>query len=195
MELIDFIAAIKTRNLARANKYSVELTFPTGSKEYSVSDPSHLTTLFCSSVSIPGLNISTAPYKTIGEDREFPYDRTFEPIQTNFYLDAQLTIFEMFKNWLYLIINPITKSIGFYDDYVKDFVINIISVDGNIQQVITIHEAYPKSIGELNLSSDSNEILTLNVAWQYKYWTSSPGTSSSSSTSTSASQTTSGTTP
>ena len=52
MELIDFIAAIKTRNLARANKYSVELTFPTGSKEYSVSDPSHLTTLFCSSVSL-----------------------------------------------------------------------------------------------------------------------------------------------
>ena len=66
--LKEFISLVKTRGLARINRYDVSIKFPRQK-----GDAQKIATLFCDSVSLPGANIATAQMRTYGEVREMPY--------------------------------------------------------------------------------------------------------------------------
>lgn len=166
----DFIAEVRTRGLARTNRYEVNIPFPSNNEWNTTSENAQLTNLFCESVQVPGLNISTQPTRIYGEAREMPYERTFEPIQMMFYVDAAMQVKTAFDRWLAMIIHPQTRTIGYYNDYVRDITINILTVDDETPMTIKLFEAYPKMVGSVQMSHESKDVFKLPVTFQYKYW-------------------------
>jgi hypothetical protein len=71
-----------------------------------------------------------------------------------------------------MIIDPNTRTIGYYKDYTRDINIHIETVDGERAMTVTLFEAYPKTVGSIQMDASARDIIRLNVTWQYKYWTS-----------------------
>ena len=170
--LQEFIAAVNTKGLARENRFLV--TFDRG-----VSADLRFVQLFCETASLPGVSISSTPARTYGEAREMPYTRTFEAIRMSFYLDADMKIKKFFDDWKDSVINPITRSPGYYNDFTRTVKIDLVDVqeydkDGKdlIPYSVILHEAWIKSIGEINLNTGGTGIIKLPVVLNYKYWTS-----------------------
>lgn len=162
----DFITQVKTRGIARTNHYEVVIPFPSQN-----STAQRLANLFCDTVTLPGLNIATTPSNIYGESREMPYNRNFEPVQMSFYVDSGLELKTQFDSWMENIVNPNTRAIGYYKDYIAPVHIYVKTIDGQAPYMITLHEAYPKTVNSITLDTASRDIMKMSITLQYKFWT------------------------
>lgn len=178
----DFISQVRTRGLARTNRYEVIVPFPTLNPNY---DTSRLVSIFCESVNLPGINIASQPVRVFGESREMPYERMFDPVTLTFYIDYDHEVKTAWEQWFHSIMNQTSRTMTYYDSYIKPVVIKVIKEDQVYQSgnglwtpketapyVVTLHEAYPKSLSAIQMSADSREIMKMQVTLQYRYWTS-----------------------
>lgn len=164
MSLRDFIAQAK-KGMIRSNRYEVIIPVPGLS-----SNDVKLIALLCDSVSLPGLNIATTPASVYGETTEMPYNRTFEPLTLSFYCDNGMAIKGAFETWMASIINPQTRDIGYYNDYVRNIEIYVQDVEDKSPYMVKIFEAYPKTIQAIQMDATNKEIMKISVTFQYKYW-------------------------
>lgn len=162
-----FIANLKTRGLARTNRFQVNIAFPQG-LVYPYT--SVLSNLFCEVAGLPGYNLSTEPHRTIGESREVPYEPMYDPISLTFHVDSNFEIKNAFETWMYYIINPVTKTHGYYSLYTSTISILVENIDGGIPYVVSLFEAYPKTMQTINLDNNTKDTMRLNVNIAYKYW-------------------------
>ena len=167
-KLNDFIAQVKSEGLMKSNRYIIEMVMPTGMRP-SVNMRKVL--LLCDSIAVPGVTISTTPARTYGEIREMPYEKIFAPANLSFYVDNKMEVKKLFDEWQGVIQNPTTRNHGYYRDYTTKIVITILDVYDNQRYQITLHEAYLKDLGSVQMSNESREVMKLNVTFQYKYWT------------------------
>lgn len=162
-----FISEVRTRGLARTNRYEVVIPFPNTDR-----DGSRLASLFCETASLPGYNIATTPARVYGESREMPYERVFDPITLTFYVDSGMLVKEAFERWMSLVIDPDSRAIQYYDTYVRPITIYVDNVDDTSPYALTLHECYPKTMQSIQLQADGKEVMKLSVTIQYHYWTS-----------------------
>jgi len=189
----EFITRIKDIGLARTNRYKVTIGTPDarrGSSEWAntLKDVS----LLCDAATLPGINVESMPHRIYGESREMPYGVSYQPITLNFYMDAPLNLKRLFDDWVASIIDPVSRSIGYYDDYRSNILIEMVDVQGiaDVSQVANVQrdigkrpaiadrsrykielvDAWPKTVGDIPLNLDSREVAKLPVTFQYKYW-------------------------
>jgi hypothetical protein len=161
-----FIGEIKTLGLARTNRFEVEMTPPGGA-----TTSLDRMLLFCSSTSIPGINLASAANRTYGETREVVYDRMYEPMNMTFHVDRKMTVKTIFDNWINTIINPSNRKIGYYSEYTCQIKIKIQDVDEKATYIIYLNEAYPKTITAIDLNAaDDNDTQRLAVSFAYRNW-------------------------
>lgn len=166
----DFIAEIKTKGLARTNRFTVDFTPPLAMPE----DVKRMM-LFCTSAQLPGINFSSATNRSYGEPREVIYERAFDPVQLTFHVDKRMTVKTIMDNWAAAIISPSDRSVGWYQDYVTDLTIRIQDLEDKITYRCVLYEAFPKTITPIELNaSDNNDTIKLGVTFQYKYWYAQP---------------------
>lgn len=167
MSLDAFIGEVR-KGMSRTNRYEVNIPFPntdtTGSK---------LVSLFCDATNLPGMNIATAPQKIFGEIRQIPYERMFDPVNLSFYVDGDMEVKAAFERWIHLIFNQTSRTINYYNNYVRNIDIVVKDVEDKTSYTLTLYEAYPKSIQTIQLSAESKDIMKMQVQMEYKYWTSS----------------------
>ena len=118
--LNDFTSQIKKEGLAIVNRYAVVLPNMGGS------DMSRLLLMYCSAAQLPGLNNSTTPARTFGEYREMPYERLFEAVQLEFYVDRPMKVKTYWDNWVGQVIDPVTRKFNYYKNYTKDVTIFVL---------------------------------------------------------------------
>lgn len=165
----NFISQIRTRGLAKNNRYEVQIPFPLAVSQ-GLRRVGEVASLFCESATLPGITIDTQPHRFFGEIRQMPIEKTFEPVSLSFYVDAEMTIRSAFDRWQALIIDPFTRTIGYYDDYKTDVVIKIYTINDTNPYTIKLFEAYPKSVSSIQLESESKQLMKMTVLMQYKYW-------------------------
>jgi hypothetical protein len=162
----DFIAEIKTKGIARTNRFTVDFTPPKAMPE-----STKRMLLFCEKASLPGINFATTANRSYGETREVIYDRMYDPITLTFHVDRNMTVKSIFDTWSGYMINPIDRSVGWYSDYVTPMTIRIQDLEDKVTYLVELQEAYPKSISSVSLDSqDNNSTMRLDVTFQYKYW-------------------------
>lgn len=159
-----FISAIKTENAARLNRFKVLISNPIISNQNG-----NLVCLYCEQAALPSITYASQPVRTFGDQREVVYERTFETLNLTFLIDRQFKVKEYFDEWGDLIVNPITRLCGFYNDYAKTIEIIAQDIRDNDVYITTIYEAYPKSISTINLDNNSKDIAKLQVSFNYKY--------------------------
>jgi len=162
-----FIANVKTRGLARANRFSVDIGFPAG-----ITSPYTrvLSSLFCEVAGLPGYNLATQPHRMVGESREVPYEPMYDPISLTFYMDSGYEIKDAFETWMSYIIDPITKAHGYYNKYATQIIITPENVDRSVPYQVMLFEAYPKSMQTIMLDQGNKEVMRLTIGLSYKYW-------------------------
>ena len=162
--LNDFTSQIKKEGMAIVNRYSVLLPNMEGS------DMSRMLLMYCSSAQLPGLNNSTTPARTFGEYREMPYERLFEAVNLEFYVDRPMKIKTYWDNWMGRVIDPVTRKFNYYKDYTKDVTIFVIEKQDKNIYGFTLYEAYPKTINPIALTADGKEVMKIGVTLQFRYW-------------------------
>lgn len=162
----DFIAEIKTKGIARTNRFTVDFSPPKVLNE----DKRRLM-LFCEKVSLPGINFATTSNRSFGETREVVYDRMFDPITMTFHVDRKMTVKAIFDNWMNYIVNPSDRTIGWYKNYITPMTIRVQDLEDATTYLIFLQEAYPKTVTPIQLDAgNNNDTMRLDVTFQYKYW-------------------------
>ena len=167
MSLEAFIGEVR-KGLSRTNRYEVNIPFPNTD-----ATSSKLVSLFCEATNLPGMNIATAAQRIFGEIRQVPYERMFDPVNLSFYVDGNMEVKAAFERWIHLIFNQNSRTINYYNNYIRDVNITVKNVEDKTSYVLTLYEAYPKSIQTIQLSAESRDVMKIQVQLEYKYWTSS----------------------
>jgi hypothetical protein len=167
----NFIARVKNDGFSRENRFEVVISPP-----FSVgatTEEREKLLFYCQSVSMPGINFMTQEVYSFGEAREVIYNRNYDPVQMEFLLDNQMNVKWFFDRWSEKIVDPRTRLMSYYNDYVSTIEISQIdATDSELTKYkVRLHEAFPKTIDAIQYSSDSKNLVKLRVTMQYKYWT------------------------
>lgn len=130
------------------------------------------------SVSAPGRSIGAAPSGVYGAIQEIGHSAIYAPVSAQLYCRPDHTERKYFAKWQDQIIGPARTAggaessfdVGYYKDYVKDITIKQYNEKGDKEHEIKLIEAYPRTLGELNYTYQSNELLTFTVSLQYRYY-------------------------
>lgn len=166
-DLINFIQEIKESNLTMTNKHLVQITPCNLMKNHSVNNDRLI--LYCDKVTLPGSTFVSQPLKFFGEVIERPNEKTYNTVTLSFLVDGELDIKHYFDTWISSIINPITRTISYYDDYISTIDINLTE-NNEIRYRTTLFEAYPKTINDIELDYASAEIMRLSITLTYRYF-------------------------
>lgn len=172
----DFVQFVKNDGLARQNRFSVTfalpaLSGPTSGIFSAAGQNMRSLSLMCKSVSVPGINIVTAPYRIIGETFEVPYDRSFSGATLSFYMDKNMYFRQFFDDWINTIQDKETRNLGYYKEIVSpEMTIDVLDRMNNINYTIILKDVFPKTIGALELDQGSNDTMVLPVTFDYHYY-------------------------
>jgi hypothetical protein len=162
----EFIASVKNNGLARSNRYAVLF----GNVPWVESALLKNTVMFCDQVQLPGTNFNTAEMRTYGEVRKAPYERLYEDINMSFYVDTDMSVKLFFDYWMNQIQDPVTRNFNYYENYTSDVVLEIQDIKNNTRYNMKLFEAFPKSIGAIQMDYNSKDIMKLSVNFAYKYY-------------------------
>ena len=170
--LNDFISNVKHNGLARNNRFIVGIFAGPDSQVINLGTDGVMrdALLMCDQVQLPGTNFNTSDMRTYGEVRKAPYERLYEDINMSFYVDTAMTVKILFDNWMTYIQNPGTRNFNYYDEYTADIVIEVQDIKNQSRYAIKLFEAYPKSIGAIQLDHANKDIMKLSVNFAYKYY-------------------------
>ena len=169
----EFVSRVKTDGLARQNRFFIQIAMPSLSGDsaelFSPSgENSRMLHAFCKSVSLQGVNVATIPHRDVGETFEVPYDRNFTPASFTFYMDRNMYIRKFFDDWVNAIQDPYSRQLGYYKDIVSPAIsIFVLDKMDLVNYMVILKDAFPKTIGALNLDQSNNEIMTFDVTIDY----------------------------
>lgn len=170
--LQDFISSIKSLGLQKQNKFEVDI-YRGSLPRVGSNDPEagRFISLMSDSVSVPGMNFSSNTVFTFGEPREVVYNRNFDVASLTLYGDARMVTRAYFDQWQDEVMNPRTRTVNYYNNYIRQVDIRHLDLEGNTIYTMTLHEAFPKAVNSYDLSNSSNDILRVSCQLQYKYYT------------------------
>jgi hypothetical protein len=168
--LNEFLASVRGEGLMRTNRFAVLFSLPPAVGVSLGSAQLRKVLLYCDSVKVPGLTFATAEAKTYGEIREMPYQRIFEPIEMTFYVDNSMAVKQLFDSWLAAVINPTTRTVNYYHDYVTDITISIYDIDEKARYEVNAYQCYPKTVSSVQLDYANKDNMKLSVSLLSKYW-------------------------
>ena len=158
-ELNNFISLVRTKGLLTSSHFYVFIP--------NVGDKNLM--MLCDATTIPGMNIMTAENRIFGEISEMPHSIIYAPVTLSFYIDRDMTAKKDLDRWLNSVFNRETRTIGFYDDYTREVDIFLTDKTGETVYCHRLHEAYPKNIGDIQLSYSGDTVLKVDVNLAYKW--------------------------
>lgn len=171
--LQEFIGNIKNFGLQKQNKFEVNIyrgSIPALSGAIDA-DAGRFISLMSDNVTVPGMNFSSNPVFTFGEPREVVYNRNFDPATLTVYGDSRMRTREYFDQWQSEVMNPNTRVVNYYTDYIRQVEIRHLDLEGNTRYRLTLHEAFPKAVSPYELGNDNNTVLRISVQIQFKFYT------------------------
>ena len=176
----ELTGALGRSGVAKASHYSVRISLPSAAAQRFNEGVQDLT-LRAESVELPGRAIQAITYRDYGVPREIAYQPAYQPVSITFLLSNDLRERAIFNNWQDTIVGDHrTASYGdaksfnarYYSSYTGG-TIEIVQYNetGDIKLKTKLIEAYPRTINALQMSYASDEVMRLNVSFQYRYFT------------------------
>jgi hypothetical protein len=183
----DFVSTVKQDGLAKQNRFYVSISMPSkryGESQNMGSESIRKLHLLCKSVSLPGVSLQTATTRITGEAYELPVTKMYTGCTMIFYMDRHFIVRQFFEDWMGSIQDPKTREISYYNDYTVKIEIFVMNRDESAgpDYKITLHEAYPKTVGQLMLDQENSQIMLLDIGFDYHNYTSETIASTPSAT-------------
>lgn len=130
----------------------------------------------CYECELPGKLIGTTPFRDYGPTVEIPFGGVYSPVNMNFYVSKNMIQKQLFSAWHeFIVSNLINNDVAYYQDITATVIITQYDEGGNEVYRVILEEAYPKNVGQMNLSWDTkNEVHKMNVEMTYRSWTGIP---------------------
>jgi hypothetical protein len=168
----DFRSTIAKDSLARTNRF--EIYMPSAPKAYKFRKNSNWNlSLYCEQTSIPSLTIATKAFKIFGPSYQRPMTSDYggDGLAFTFHVDRDMKVRRFFEDWMHLIVDPNTFTVGYQQDYTTSIFVRQLDEQDNITHEIELLEAFPRNMNIMDLShASSNQTHRLNILFAYRYW-------------------------
>ena len=125
----------------------------------------------CTQMSFPGRSFVTVDSRHIGTPFKLPYSTAYTDVAFTFNLSADLRERKYFEIWQQTMVNVHMNSMNFYKEYVMPVHLMQLDKQGQVTYQITLVEAYPISIDDVNNSfASKDEVSTCSVTMAYRHW-------------------------
>lgn len=169
-----FKAEVRSKGLARPNRFEVNILLPSGLANTSLSNEgARLVSLFCESASLPTQTLSVKQQRILGPAYQRPVgiDYGGEGIPMTFIVDQQMEVKSFFDNWISKVINPNEYYVNYESDYAASIKIDQLNEKDEIMYSVELIDAFPRSVAMMELNNTSqNQIHKLNVTFAYRKW-------------------------
>ena len=169
-----FMAKVdKLGGIARKNRFSIEITPP--STLVSGIQASTINFL-AKTVSFPARAFGTTTYRSGGQfGLEVPYEATFEPMSVTMLNTNDYAPRIFWTDWLEHIQNMNTYNMQYYKKFIGTIKIQTYSEDQTLattpKHEVTLHEAWPKSMGSIELGWEASDLAEFDIDIAYSWWT------------------------
>lgn len=173
--------------LARANKFRVEFNLPPGvdatkdgintlitksniAATQRILNGDGSINIFCHTCTLPQRSLSTYPHKQLSGPYLVPYSQNYEPITMSFYADKMLNTRRYFDLWQTAVINTAVNTMNYYNEFTSDVMIYVLDDHGNDSYKVQLVDCYPLSVGMVDMTYGTSELLNVIVTLSYKQW-------------------------
>lgn len=166
LEITEFLSNFQGG--ARANRFAVQITWPT-----IVGVPNVRDHIVCRGASLPASQIGQIPVAYMGRQIPVPGDRIFDPWTIQVHNDESFSHRDAFVRWLDAINSHRgnTQRTANYKDLTSTLQIRQLSRSGNVLKTYKMFDAFPISVGEIALAYDDNDTIEIfDVQWAYSEW-------------------------
>jgi len=186
-DISKFRAKIGSKNgLLRTNHFYVEI--PPPFMMAGQSDTAQFLPFVCEAANLPGMSLATSEIRRYGYGpiERKPYAPVFMDQTFTMLGDGTGTVHRFFYNWMNGIVNSSSMpysawgvsyngarpfEVEFKSEYATDIKITAIDEANKKVIVVTLHEAYPVFMGDINMAwSDNDSIMRLPVTFTYYNW-------------------------
>lgn len=165
-----FFSSFK-KDLSRPNRFDVFIPIPNALIPY-YSGGARQLSFRCEQAELPSRTLATAD-KKIGSVpvQRFPYLSTYNDITLTFLVGGDMSEKLFFDAWLN-IINPTSNfNFNYKKDYCTDIVIRQYDLSNKLTYSVTLIDAFPTIVNQLDLDWSNDGVHKLSVVFPYTYWT------------------------
>jgi hypothetical protein len=169
--LSKFQTEVRTRGVAKQNRFEVFINPPSKILENARFRDINLVSLFCESASLPPIGIGVKQQRIYGPAYQRPstLDYGGDGMAMTFLMDQQMDIKAFFDCWMAIIINPINYNVNYQSDYVSDIGIYQLNERNETTYSVLLTDAFPKSYNLLDVNNSSqNSMHKLSVNFVYR---------------------------
>ena len=164
----DFIASFKT-DVARPCRFEVLVPIPINLMAY-YGTAKNLT-FRCESAELPSITFDTLEQKIYGPTEKYPRQKNYNESTLTFMVSDDMNEKDFFDAWMELINPSSTYDFPYKMDYATEIIINQYDMNGEVSYSISLDDAFPVSINQLDLDWSSIETYhKLSVVFAYKTW-------------------------
>jgi hypothetical protein len=167
----EFISSFNNE-VARPNRFDVQLS---GAKTYNGVDPKNLI-LRCDTAQLPSITYATTEQKFGSNPIEkYPYLVAFNDVDLTFIVSDTMKEKMFFDGWMEQVAPSnnynFNYKIGDNNSYAANITINQYNLLNALTYSITLVDAYPITVNQLDLDWSSEGYHKLAVVFAYTYWT------------------------
>lgn len=170
MSLDRFIEQIKSRGMARTNKFRVTISPPKALRDaFRVEDIQ----IYCTQAALPGISLTLTENEMSGAAKKVAVSEGNDDIDLVFYVGADMKEKNFFDRWMKMIVDPNTHRASYYDDYVGQIIIETLANDGKTKTyAVKLVEAHPMAITPVQLDGTEQDAvmkLQVTITWKKAY--------------------------
>tara|TARA_B110001454_G_scaffold201164_1_gene207343 strand:+ start:830 stop:1438 length:609 start_codon:yes stop_codon:yes gene_type:complete len=179
MDISQFSNQMKgTMDYGRTNLFQVTIPAtivnPYNSSEY---DGQEELRFMAKAASLPGKSLGTIDVKRFGAIYKIANDAIVDTFSMTVMCSGDMRERRYFDAWISGIhgqdknaTNADLYRMKYYDDYTSVVIIESFGRDGSTEYTAVLQEAYPTSLGAVDLSWDTGDIATFTVNFTYRNW-------------------------
>jgi len=165
--ITEFKASFRT-DLARPNRFDVNVPIPIGLLPYR--QIGRTLRMRCENTELPGRSISTTSMKIYGVEEKFPYQTTYSDISLTFIVGDDMAEKKFFDAWLNWINPTINYNLKYKANYAVPLTVNQYDVKNELSYSVTMLDAFPIAVNQLDLDWSSDGHHKLTVTFAYTSW-------------------------
>ena len=164
------LAAARGLDFSRPNRFEVHIFEPFGLAQ-SGADMRALS-LRCDSVTMPFRTLSTTEEaNTYGPVREIVSGVSYAGnVALTFQSSGNLDERVFFEEWQKTAFNEHTFNIRYHENYVSEVQIYLLDNKDERRYGVVLHEAYPTTLNQIDLSQDADGIIVTSVELSFRWW-------------------------
>lgn len=165
----EIFGSVFATGLAYNNRYEVLINYPPAFVSMSNSSARQLA-IRCDAITVPGRGFSTTPYRFYGPARNMPYEPLYSgELTMSVIVSDDLRERAFFELWMNSVCSQNDYKFNYYDQYTAPLIISILDKSSVVKYQVLVEEAYPKSIGDIQLGYDKeNEFVRQDITIAYR---------------------------